>query len=415
MECSCSHSITILFGKQGCPKCALEKLKYDSPLKKTQEQFIEECKMIHGDKDDFSKVNYINNKEKICLICKEHGEYWQKPLDYLHGHRCKKCANEKLSEISKIKYTYEQLVSDGNEAHNNKYIYPQQDIKYLHQDCIVECEKHGLFKTNIYHHIHDKRGCQKCAMEKFNLAKRYSIEKIKEMLLSSDYDRAIDIDLSEYEKMNTPIRFHCNTCGKDFYRQLTVFINSNNKCPHCFKEVLSKAKTKTTEEYINQVRKIHNGFYIYDLVNYTKSDEKIDVICPKHGIFSIEANSHAQGHGCPICNESKLEKEISSFLTENGIIIERQKRFDWLGRMSIDIYIPSLQIAIECQGEQHFEIVEYFGGKSAFERRIFLDNEKLRLCNENGIKMIYYSNRKYAENVITNKEELLNVILCQEN
>lgn len=62
--------------------------------KKTQEQFIEESKKIHGDKYDYSKVNYVNNREKVCIICKRHGEFWQEAGGHLKGYGCIKCYQE---------------------------------------------------------------------------------------------------------------------------------------------------------------------------------------------------------------------------------------------------------------------------------------------------------------------------------
>ena len=61
--------------------------------KKTTKQFIEKAKLIHGDKYDYSKVNYVNNHTKIIIICKEHGEYEQIPNSHLNKKGCSKCLN----------------------------------------------------------------------------------------------------------------------------------------------------------------------------------------------------------------------------------------------------------------------------------------------------------------------------------
>lgn len=42
----------------------------------TTEQFIKEAKKIHGDKYDYSKVEYNGNKTKVCIVCPIHGEFW---------------------------------------------------------------------------------------------------------------------------------------------------------------------------------------------------------------------------------------------------------------------------------------------------------------------------------------------------
>ena len=59
----------------------------------TTEEFIEKAKVVHGDKYDYSKVDMDNRDEKecVCIICKEHGECWQTPHEHLRGYGCKQC------------------------------------------------------------------------------------------------------------------------------------------------------------------------------------------------------------------------------------------------------------------------------------------------------------------------------------
>ena len=63
--------------------------------KKTIEAFILEAKTIHGDKYDYSKVLYESSAKKVCIICPEHGEFWQIPSAHLRGRGCPLCANLK--------------------------------------------------------------------------------------------------------------------------------------------------------------------------------------------------------------------------------------------------------------------------------------------------------------------------------
>ena len=78
------------------------------------------------------------------------------------------------------------------------------------------------------------------------------------------------------------------------------------------------------------------------------------------------------------------------FLTEHNIKFECQKHFDWLDKQSLDFYLPDYNIAIECQGSQHFEPNEYFGGEKAFNKQIERDIRKKQLCHENNVKLLYY-------------------------
>ncbi|MBR3368026.1 MAG: hypothetical protein IKG66_09625, partial [Lachnospiraceae bacterium] len=68
-----------------------------------------------------------------------------------------------------------------------------------------------------------------------------------------------------------------------------------------------------------------------------------------------------------------------------------QYRPAWLGRQSLDMYIPSLRTAIEYQGVQHYVPVDFFGGQEALEQRQALDLQKRALCGQNGVRLIEWA------------------------
>lgn len=69
--------------------------------KKTTEEFVKESKLVHGNKYDYSKVEYINCDKKICIICPEHGEFWQIPSEHLRGRGCHKCGAKESAKKNK--------------------------------------------------------------------------------------------------------------------------------------------------------------------------------------------------------------------------------------------------------------------------------------------------------------------------
>ena len=75
---------------QSCPKCARNRT--NNALRDTLQNFIYKAKLIHGDKYDYSKVEYINNSTKVCILCPEHGEFLQTPSNHLLGQGCPRCA-----------------------------------------------------------------------------------------------------------------------------------------------------------------------------------------------------------------------------------------------------------------------------------------------------------------------------------
>ena len=92
--------------KQGCPQCAVDSTRDD--LK----SFINKSNRIHRNTYDYSKVNYINSKEKVEIICKNHGSFFQEPNYHILGQGCPKCKTSKgertiLTYLTEKNITYE--------------------------------------------------------------------------------------------------------------------------------------------------------------------------------------------------------------------------------------------------------------------------------------------------------------------
>lgn len=83
-----SHHVTGI----GCTRCAIEinakKATYNTST------FIEKSIEIHGDKYDYSKVNYVESKQKVIIICKIHGEFKQRAREHYNGSGCPKCSKQ---------------------------------------------------------------------------------------------------------------------------------------------------------------------------------------------------------------------------------------------------------------------------------------------------------------------------------
>jgi hypothetical protein len=86
------------------------------PKKLTQEEFIKKAKVIHGDKYDYSRVEYKNSLVKVEIGCPEHGYFWQKASEHLRGCRCPKC-------IPTAQLTIEKFIEKARKVHGNKYNY----------------------------------------------------------------------------------------------------------------------------------------------------------------------------------------------------------------------------------------------------------------------------------------------------
>ena len=92
--------------------------------KMTTEEFIAKAREVHGDKYDYSKVEYLNASTKVCIICPEHGEFWQTPNAHLSRHGCAKCSSPNYG------MTTEKFIEKSREIYGDKYIYA--DTKYYY-------------------------------------------------------------------------------------------------------------------------------------------------------------------------------------------------------------------------------------------------------------------------------------------
>lgn len=136
----------------GCIKCG-------GNSKKSKEEFIKESKLIHGNKYDYSLVEYKNNKTKVKIICLEHGIFEQIPRSHLRGCGCEKCSFNYKKDIN-------DFLKSALEIHGNKYIYDKSIYKSSLTKIIITCKKHGDFLQTPNKHITLKQGCPKCKRSK---------------------------------------------------------------------------------------------------------------------------------------------------------------------------------------------------------------------------------------------------------
>ena len=353
------------------------------------QEFIEKAKKIHGDKYDYSKVEYVNSHTKVCIICPEHGEFWQAPRHHLKGSGCPNCAG-------KIRLTTEEFIRKAKEVHGDRYDYSKVEyINALKKVCII-CPKHGEFWQTASEHLRGQ-GCPKCAHEKQISSSTITTEEFIRKAKEVHGDR-YDYSKVEYVNTRTKVRIICPEHGE--FLQIPNNHLQGQGCPYCAGKI-----RLTTEEFIRKAKEVHGDRYDYSKVEYINALKKVCIICPKHGEFWQIPASHLSGKGCPNCNESQMEKNTANFLEENNIEYIRQARktdLVWLGRQSLDFYLPKYNIAIECQGIQHFESVAFFGGKREYSDGLKRDLSKYNKCLSNNVKLIYYVPESLVEEITNN-------------
>jgi len=380
--------------------------------KLTKEEFINRAKLIYGNKYDYSKVDYINSRTKVCIICPTHGEFWQIPNSHLQGKGCRKCWYETYSKSKR--YTKEAFVEKCRKIYGDKYDYSKVEYVNCETKVCIICPIHGEFwQTPLL--LLQGHGCQKCGVNLRNVNKKLSTNKFISKAKKVHGDK-YDYSKVEYSGANAKVCIICPKHGE--FWQIAEMHLKGQGCKKCY----GNAKM-TKNDFIEKARNVHGDKYDYSNVEYTGNNKsKVSIICPVHGEFSQRIDIHLQGKGCPKCHTSKLEISVSTLLNEFGIEYMHQvnkNTFEWLGRLTLDFYLPKYNIAIECQGIQHFKEdknkLSFFTEKVVNEI-IERDKKKKKLCEENGLILLYYSelNINFPYDVINNKNNLINKIYSYE-
>ena len=190
--------------------------------KKTTEQFIKEAKAIHGDKYDYSKVNYKGCFEKVCIICPIHGEFWQTPAMHLSGQGCSKCCGRKRK-------TKEEFIEDAKKVHGNKYDYSKVNYVNNKTKVIITCPIHGDFLQRPDRHLFGC-GCNKCGYdntaEKCKTSLEDFIKRAKEIHGDKyDYSKVV------YVNNHTKVCIICPIHGEFWQTPRTHLMGRG--CPIC--------------------------------------------------------------------------------------------------------------------------------------------------------------------------------------
>ena len=246
--------------------------------KLTTEEFVKRAKDIHGDKYDYSKVEYTGIYNEVCIICPKHGEFWQSPNAHLRGKGCKRCSMEILWE-NKKKITTESLIIKGKEIYGDKYTYGKTAYNGYNKSFIVTCPLHGDFETNYRNFILKRHGCYKCGKIKMwdnrgRITTEEFIKKAREV-----HGNKYDYSKVNYKRRDSKVIIICPEHGE--FLQTPAKHLEGQECPECNGK-LNKAECRLwrrLQEKYNSLNVIHN-YYNKDIFGR----KSIDIFIPDKNI-----------------------------------------------------------------------------------------------------------------------------------
>ena len=205
----------------------------------TTSEFIQKAQAVHGDKYDYSKVEYVNNHTKVTIICPEHGEFPQNPNNHLQGNGCLMCARQRRAD--RDRQTTKWFVEKARQAHGDKFDYSK--VKYInnHTPVIIGCPIHGEFQQTPANHLKGQ-GCPDCGRKKLQLTKEEVFKRIASILEGTPYELVQPFEYKTDRK--TIVKLHCSIHDETWEMSWHSFMyDSDNKhftgCSGC-RQIYSK-------------------------------------------------------------------------------------------------------------------------------------------------------------------------------
>lgn len=207
---------------------------------------------------------------------------------------------------------------------------------------------------------------------------------------NNTHSHEYDYSLVEYVNTNSKVVLLCNKHGK--FNQTPKLHLQGQGCPVCGKIKKAESKKISFSEFLRRIKLIHGDKYDYkQIIEFNSIKDSFVIICDKHGKFIQNGKTHMEGSGCPKCNSSKGEKIILETLKNLNLYFESQKTFDDCKnktKLRFDFYVPSKNLLIEFDGEQHYKPFNKFGGIAGFQYLKTLDEIKTKFAKNKNIALL---------------------------
>lgn len=198
---------------------------------KTTEDTIMDFIKIHGNRYDYSRVEYKNATTKVCVVCSIHGSFYITPNSHKNGSGCYMCGREVV--ISSRRKTNEEFISNCIKIHGDVYDYSNTIYNGNLEYVSIMCKQHGEFKQQARKHLQGQK-CKKCVSES-NMVD--FVEMCSEKYPQYDYSKV------DYKGMFIDVIINCPEHG-DFKVKPISFYHKSRGCKKCIIYTKSNQETK---------------------------------------------------------------------------------------------------------------------------------------------------------------------------
>lgn len=236
-------------------------------IKRTLKWFKEQSTLKHGNRFDYSLVEYKNAHTKVKIICPIHGEFEQLPHSHIKGGGCYECSGKK-------KHKQEDFLLKIQQIHMDKgtpdYDYSFVDYKNLDTKIKIICKKHGEFLITPRSILLQHAGCRQCGLDISGFNKRNTLE---DFIIQANkiHNNKYDYTKTIYIKSNQNVIITCPIHGD--FKQLPTNHLQSSECPTCGRLLIGGLGGYTQEYFKNNPDQQNIPAFLYAM-NIINGNEK---------------------------------------------------------------------------------------------------------------------------------------------
>lgn len=292
------------------------------------------------------------------------------------------------------KLTTEEFVQKAKAVHGDRYDYGKVDYASGREKILVTCLEHGEFLQKASSHLSGS-GCYHCGRSETIGSRKVTELEFIERARSVHGDKYDYGDL-RYKGTQGKARIVCPVHG-EFFQRAADHLNGHG-CVPCIAAPRVEWKKVPLEEFVSRSRLVHGDKYDYSKVRYNSINDKVVIVCPLHGDFSMSADKHsASGQGCRRCAD--IENGISQRRTiDEFLAMARKVHGDFYDYGKVEYAGNKRKVTIVCPVHGEFKQApsNHWGGDGCPECKQS-QGERLVADILNGLGLSYQVEKRFDD------------------
>jgi hypothetical protein len=250
--------------------------------------------------------------DKVRIICPEHGEFRQAPVNHLNGMGCSECGkyhSGPTAILSKKDFIRKSKALFGPSA----FDYNKVEYKNSREKVLLKCNAHNYeFRIKVNSHLTKPAGCPLCGKANGADKLRTAFKKFKNFDDFKKHANKVHKERYIYKPFqynNGKQIFELKCPQHGWFKQRASNHLEGRGCEKCATLVTSQKLRMSQGDFLEAARQVHGDLYDYKKSKYISFHSKLTIVCKVHGPFEQSAASHLSGNQCIKCGFAKVQAE----------------------------------------------------------------------------------------------------------